>query len=199
MTAAHVATAAKERGELAIGGPSSEQGHPVMGAARVDRVETWPDHDVAVLFCKAGKVTELTVWMAQPVQLLTDLGSFGYPHAVTNSGDRLNVVFRGYKGYVIATRRWERLRGEPSVYELSCPFPQGMSGAPVLLQQQNVLAVAGMVLGIDTVEYGGVAQNVGIVMTANEIMGLNSQVLGGPLAVQLGFAAAMLSPQQPDL
>ena len=199
MTAAHVATEALAHGELAVGGPSSEDGHPLIGAARVDQVETWAERDVALLFCKVGGLTELKVWLTRSVQLLTDLGSFGYPHAVTSSasGDRLNVVFRGYKGYVITTRRWERLPGEPSVYEVSCPFPQGMSGAPVLLEQDNVLAVAGMVLGVDTVEYGGVLQSVGIVITAEEICGLQSQKLAGPIATRLGFmGGALLPPDQ---
>jgi hypothetical protein len=128
-----------------------------------------------------------------------DLASFGYPHAVTSSasGERLNVVFPGYKGYVITNRRWERLPGEPSVYEFSCPFPRGMSGGPVLLERGNVLAVAGVVLAVDTVEYGGVPQSVGIVMTAEEICGLQSQKLAGPIATRLGFmAGALLPPDQ---
>jgi hypothetical protein len=54
MTAAHVATAAKAHGELAVGGPSSEDGHPLIGAVRVDQVETWSDRDVALLFCRSA-------------------------------------------------------------------------------------------------------------------------------------------------
>jgi hypothetical protein len=199
MTAAHVAKAAGAHGEVAIGGPSSVDGHAILGAARAHHVETWPDRDVALIFCTVGGLTELKLWLVRPLQLLTDLGSFGYPHAVTlgPAGNQMRVVFRGYKGYVITTRRWERLPGEPSVYEVSCPFPLGMSGAPVLLHQDNDLAVAGMVLGIDTVEYGGVAQNVGIVLAADEIVGLNSEKLGGRIAAQLGFfGGALLPPDQ---
>jgi hypothetical protein len=48
---------------------------------------------VALLFCNVAGLTELKVWLARPVQLLTDLGSFGYPHAVTSNaaGDRIAV------------------------------------------------------------------------------------------------------------
>lgn len=199
MTAAHVARAAEAHGAVAVGGPSSVDGQALIGAARVQHVETWAERDVALLFCNASGLTELTelkVWLVKPVQLLTDLSSFGYPHAVTSSpsGDRLNVVFRGYKGYVITTRGWERLPGEPSVYEVSCPFPLGMSGAPVLLERDNDLAVAGIVLGVDTVEYGGVPQNVGIVLTADRIVSLHSQKLAGPIAKQLGFLGGALLP-----
>jgi hypothetical protein len=128
------------------------------------------------------------------VQVLTDLSAFGYPHAVTRSsaGDRLDVVFRAYKGYVITTRGFERLSGGPAVYEISCPFPEGMSGAPVLLPADDRLVVAGVVLGVETVTYGGVAQNVGIAMIADEILDLVSQHLGGCLPERLDFSAATI-------
>lgn len=130
------------------------------------------------------------------MQVLTDLSSFGYPHAVTASptGDRLNVVFRAYKGHVITTRAFERLSGEPAVYEVSCPFPQGMSGAPVLWNVDEKLLVVGVVLGVDTVAYGGVAQSVGIAMIADEILELESKTLGGPLPKGLGLTLVTFGP-----
>jgi hypothetical protein len=67
----------------------------------------------------------------------------------------------------------------------------------VLLEHENVLAVAGMVLGVDTVEYGGIPQSVGIVMTADAIGSLHSHMLAGPIATRLGFVAgALLPPDQ---
>jgi hypothetical protein len=72
-------------------------------------------------------------------------------------------------------------------YEVSWPFPEGMSGTPVVLDHHNNVAVAGIVPGIDTVNYGGVAQSVGIVMTAHEIVTLHSESLVGAMAAKLGF------------
>jgi hypothetical protein len=102
----------------------------MMGAAQVNHFEAWVDRDLALLFCDAQDVTPLNQWLIERVQVLTDLSSFGYPHAVTKSAgaDRLDVVFRAYKGHVITVRGFDRLNGSPAVYEISCPFPQGMSG-----------------------------------------------------------------------
>jgi hypothetical protein len=68
-----------------------------------------------------------------------------------------------------------------------------MPNAPVLLNMGDNLAVAGVVVGVDTVEYGGVPQNVGIAMIADEIAGLSSARLGGPIAARLDFNGAQLT------
>jgi hypothetical protein len=165
-----------------------------MGGARVTRIERFADRDIALLFCNAVSVTHLNVWLTHRVQALTDVSSFGYPHAVTRNAnvERMDVVFRAYKGYVITTRGWERLPGDPAVYEMSCPFPQAMSGAPLLFSKDDVLAVAGVVLGVGTVEYGGLPQSVGITLMAEEIVHLHSEILGGQIAASLGFDGAEL-------
>lgn len=192
MTAAHVIREAEAVGAVAVGGPV---GDGLLGAARAKQTETWPDRDIGLIYCGVQDIPPLNIWMIHRVQLLTDLQAFGYPHAVTWSpaGDKLHVVFRGYKGYVITTRGFERLPGSPSVYEVSSPYPVGMSGAPVLFSKDDGIAVAGVVVGTDTVTYAGVPQNVGIAMTAEEIVGLRSDILGGPIAEMLGFAGAILS------
>jgi len=197
MTAAHVVHAAEEHGTLGLAGPGTDVtgAAGAMGGRRVDHREIWDDRDVPVLYCNAPG-TLLNRWMVHPVQVLEDLGAFGYPHAVTRSeaGEQFNVLFRAYKGYVITTRGFERLAARSRVYELSCPFPEGLSGAPVLYNKHGVLAVAGMVLGESTVEYGGVDHRVGIALMADEIVGLHSERLRGGLAQQLDWEAAFLAP-----
>jgi len=195
MTAAHVVANACAEGRLAIGGPADSEGHS-MGAAVVERYERFDDRDVALLFSDVSAVTLLNVWMVRRVQVLTDLNAFGYPHAVTwsSDGERLNVVFRAYKGHVITIRGFERLPDEPSVYEISCPFPVGLSGAPLLLNQHGSLALTGIVLGTSTVTYGGVDQVVGIGMIADQIVRLKSTILGGELGDRLSFDGAFLVP-----
>jgi hypothetical protein len=168
----------------------------MMGAARVESWEVFPERDIALLYSGFRGATLLNTWLVNRVQLLTDLSSFGYPHAVTRSNgeEHLEVVFRAYKGYVIATRGFERLPGKPAVYEVSCPYPEGMSGAPVLLTVGDQLAVAGVVVGISTVEYGGVAQNVGITMIGDEILELRSDKLEGLIGERLGIIPAKYGP-----
>src|SRR5688500_7667046 len=103
MTAAHVLREAQAAGGVAVGGAG---GDGRIGAARAEQVESWPDRDIGLIHCAARDVPELNAWLIRHVQLLTDLQAFGYPHAVTWSptGDKLHVVFRGYKGDVITTR-----------------------------------------------------------------------------------------------
>ena len=192
MTAEHVVREAVAVGVVAIGGPAGAS--QLLGAARAEQVETWPERDIALIFCGAREMKPLNTWMINRVQVLTDLRAFGYPHAVTWSpeGDKLQVVFRAYKGYVITTRGFERLDGSPSVYEVSSPYPVGMSGAPVLVTDGDGVAVAGVVVGTDTVTYAGVPQSVGIAITAEEIVDLNSAILGGPVAATLNFDGARM-------
>ena len=95
---------------------------------------------------------------------------------------------------MITTRGFARLPGKPAVYEVSCPFPEGLSGGPVLLVVQNPLVVVGVVLGVDIVEYGGVAHRVGIAMIADEIVNLRSERLGGPIGERLNLTTAKVVP-----
>jgi hypothetical protein len=189
LTAAHVVRAAAEHGQVALGGPTS--GSAGMGGVKVENWDVWPDRDVAILFCSARPPHPLDIWLAKPVQVLTDLASFGYPHAVTraNEHEHFEVVFRAYKGHVITTRGFDRLPGKPAVYEVSCAYPEGLSGAPVLLHHDGTLAVAGVVLGSDSVTYGGIEHRVGIAMMSDAILNFASETLGGPLERILKLAA----------
>ena len=194
MTAAHVAREAAAAGALGVAGPAGE-GAP-LGAARVKEYEIWEERDIALLHCKTPELTKLDTWMTNRAQVLTDVSSFGYPHAVTwtPDGQQLNVTFRAYKGYIITTRGFDRLPNSPAVYEVSCPFPKGLSGAPVLMTHEDKLIVLGVVIGVDTVTYGGVKQNDGIGLVGEEIVGLRSKVIDGPIADKLGFEGVHLGP-----
>src|SRR5688572_5989912 len=75
MTADHVVRAASAHGQVTLGGPIDQA---MMGGAAVVDVESWPERDIAVLFCKAGGLTLLNTWLIERVQVLTDLFSFGY-------------------------------------------------------------------------------------------------------------------------
>jgi hypothetical protein len=62
----------------------------------------------------------------------------------------------------------------------------------MLLNNRERLIVVGIVLGVDTVTYGGVPQNVGIAMIGDEILFLESRMLGGRLAQTLNLTAATI-------
>ncbi len=194
FTAAHVVNAAAAHGALSLGGPTDT---PMMGGAPVTRWEIWPDRDIALLFCNTGPVTHLNIWLTSRVQVLTDLSSFGYPHAVTRANDQehFEVVFRAYKGHVVTTRGFDRLQDKPAIYEVSCPFPEGLSGGPLLLNHEGQLAVVGIVLGSETVTYAGVDHTVGVAMIADEILELSSTILGGSLRTALPLNLAELRPR----
>jgi hypothetical protein len=196
LTAAHVVEGAVAAGSLGIGGPVGGEGRP-LGAARALEWEVWKDRDIALVRCDVSGLTVLDTWLTHRVQVLTDVSAFGYPHAVTRSpsGDRLEVVFRAYKGYVITVRGFERLTGAPAVYEVSSAFPVGLSGAPLLMEKDGRLVVLGVVLGTDTVSYAGVQNDVGIAITGDELFSLGSRMLGGPIARQLNFAGAEFRPK----
>ncbi len=194
VTAAHVVEAAVLAGTPTVGGPTTQDGP--MGVAKIARYELLKNRDVALLFMEqALPVTPLQSWLANRVQVLTDLGSFGYPHAVTLAPDgspRYEVVFRGYRGHVITTRGFERLSGSPAIYEMSCPYPGGLSGAPQLLNTGDQLIVTGVVLGSSTVTYGGVPERVGIAIVADELLDLYSDGLGGTLRHRGGLRLTTL-------
>lgn len=193
MTAAHVARNAAAEGELWLGGPTSV-GMP-MGFAPITEYELFAGLDIALLRSdKPLRVTVLNEWLVSRVQLLQDLSTFGYPHAATieEEKERIDVVFRGYKGHVITTKGFRRLPGEPAVYEVSCPFPVGLSGAPVLWPKDDKLLVAGVVIGTDNIYYGGVEQTPGIAVVADEIARANSKMLGGTLGDKAGLVAVAI-------
>jgi hypothetical protein len=79
---------------------------------------------------------------------------------------------------------------------MSCPYPEGLSGGPVLLEHRGTLAIAGIVLGSQSVIYSGVEQRVGIAMIADEIARLSSKKLGGVLGDVLQLHGATFGPAQ---
>lgn len=201
LTAGHVVQAAEERGALAIAGPTGLGSEP-LGAARAIRFELFKGHDLALVQCNldASESTLLNVLLAHELQLLTDVSSFGYPHAVTTTpaGDQMNVLFRGYKGHVITIRSLEGFAARPLVYEVSTPFPLGMSGAPLLFSAGNAMSVVGVVLAVNTISYGDIAHHVGIALTSSAILSIRSEMLGGLLAEKLPIGVAKLGIREPD-
>ena len=196
LTAAHVWHNAAKDGEPIIAGSS---GGGSIGAAFVEAQELHDDIDIAIIRTNTKPaVTLLTNWLGHPrpngptqrVQILTDLITFGYPHAVTydfQNRERWNAVFRAFRGHVIVVRSFDRLPHAPAIYEVSTPFPEGLSGAPLLWSWDNKLVVVGVVIGRDSVIYAGEEQKAGIGLVADELLYRPSALLGGPFAEKLGL------------
>jgi len=182
LTAAHVMRTAQAQGLPVIAGPRSSGDEP-LGVAQIPEWELWPN-DVALLHCPVkDKVTLFDKWRHTRCQVHDELFTFGYPHAITrvDGEDRLSVTFRGYKGHVVTTRGFERLPSKPGVYEVCSPFPEGLSGAPVLWRHEHDVFLVGMVLGEETVRFGRVRNRVGIALPVDEFINCRSQRLNQSL------------------
>jgi len=179
LTANHVLQAAASVGFPALAG-EGDPGGP-LGVVRVSRSEPFPDFDLAILHLPSLQVTLLNLWLGGQLQVLEDVSAFGFPHAITqyDGEEQFTTLFRAYKGYVITTRGFkERLPSGAGVYEVSTPFPEGLSGAPALWRSNDELVVVGVVLGESEVQYGGKTHRVGIALKAHDILKLRSEVLG---------------------
>jgi hypothetical protein len=181
VTADHVVASieALEGAEPGLGGfgGSAKQ----LVGARVANVERFSELDVALLHCPVKGVTILNKWLRRRVQVLTDLSTFGYPHAIdrVNEFENFSCVFRAYRGPVVTVRGFDRLPPLlPACYEVMCRLPEGMSGAPAVVSAGGELAVAGVVIGEHPLELGGVENRVGIVIAADELVRVRSEVLG---------------------
>lgn len=203
LTAEHVIAGALSAGlpTLAYGaGP----GQPLR-ALSVRHADRWPGSDVALLHTDPAVAPAHAVvdWAAQRIQVLEDLAAFGFPHAVSReTPDRLDVIFRAYKGGIVTTRRITDFSDKPFVYEVGTPFPLGMSGSPALwLAPGGRLILAGMVLCDAVVQYGfdhdRVEYRSGVVIATESMVGLYSEHLGkhlGEIVHAIRWAPSLTTP-----
>jgi len=132
--------------------------------------------------------------------------AIGYPYGLDL--ELRTVVVRAFQGHIVSERKFARLAERPRVYELSFQGPRGLSGAP-LLTTEGEGRVAGVIVGNaitemevysereelkepgrETVLIKTEALHLGIAVTANEILNLRSQLLGG--TVREGLKASSL-------
>jgi hypothetical protein len=151
-----------------------------------------------LLFVSAD-ATILNTWLGNRLQVLGDVQSFGYPHAFVYLPDdprhpRIEVVFRAYKGHIITIRGFERLPTKPAIYEISTPFPPGMSGAPVVHAKDDVLVVVGVVVGNPKIHYRGFAQRVGAALVSDEVLSLRIKKLGCHIGELPGMTPVAILP-----
>jgi hypothetical protein len=183
LTAGHVARSAQcGDGQPALVVLGEDE--PVS-VRRVQKVEVIDSHDVAVLACKIPAIANLN-WQAEPLRLLSDVSAFGFPYALTVEEEpplwRLSM--RAFKGYVITRRRIWKLPSQPVGYEVSCPFPKGLSGAPLLRADPGIpgLVLVGMVIASGSVEVDGEVTAFGEAVDILALQDVSSRIIGGTFA-----------------
>jgi hypothetical protein len=147
-------------------------------------VETVAGCDLGIVACDVPAIGILE-WQESPLSFLTDVSAIGYPYAVTLNEEPLQwrVTLRGFKGSIITRTRLWSLPDEHIGYEVSVPFPKGLSGAPVLVHAGAVplLRLAGIVLGRGHVEIEDEVTEYGNAIDIMSIAAVHSRILGGTI------------------
>lgn len=153
LTARHVLVAASSGGQYqVVVGLQAPDGF--FKAARVADSEQL-DADIALLkvdFVVPGSEGWFNrfKWREAPIEPFELVRSVGYGYGLQVIDDRRSVIVRGFQGHVVS--RLDEFKpvgwvGKPvPAYELSFAAPCGLSGAPLLNSQGNVV-VHGVVIG----------------------------------------------------
>jgi hypothetical protein len=191
ITAAHVYEAALESGAVALGrlGPETL-------VQLVRDAETFPDVDLALMYCP-NLHAEVLPFVFEPLSFLADVFAIGYAFGselAANEGEPHVYHLRAFKGHVVTRRGLTKLRGVPPGYELSFVPPPGLSGAALLVQQDNIAAVAGIVQTHHTAELAGRRMELGLAVDSEELLTINSRIVGGSIAERV-FQRAPVPPR----
>ncbi len=177
VTAGHVLSMiADDGGKVALSHLDEDRG---LLASMALQTEIIAGSDVGIIAAKAEGVALLD-WAEEPRSILSDVSAIGFPYAITSQENpaSFKVTMRGFKGNVITRTKIWKLPAQPVGYEVSCPFPKGLSGAPLLDATPPVpdLKVIGMVLeatrfglALDVIELRAVASPKIIGGTLNEL------------------------------
>ncbi|MFN8058141.1 MAG: hypothetical protein U0Q12_03190 [Vicinamibacterales bacterium] len=139
---------------------------------------------MGLMQCRGAGGLAVFDWIDHPLPLLSDVGTFGFPHAISRQQepDAWLVRMRAYKGHVITRRALWGLRSRPTGYETSCLFPKGLSGAPLLDATPPVpsLRLVGMVIGNGSVDVFGDMIRFGEALDVLEPAEVRSEIIGVP-------------------
>jgi hypothetical protein len=155
-----------------------------MAAAPAARTEIIEGYDLAVVACMVDRCVPILDWQTSPLPLLADVSTVGFPYAVSSDEKAFWVSLRGLKGSVITRRKLWSLSARPVGYEVSCRFPKGLSGAPLLASASGalpLLRLAGVVIGTGTAEIDGEVSEFGEAVDVSELSEVKSVIVGGSL------------------
>jgi len=193
ITAAHVYEAALAAGPVAL----ARLGPPEQQVQLVRDAETFPDVDLALMLCPNLRA-EILPLSFEPLTWLTDVFAIGYAFGLevaANNGEPHVYHLRAFKGHVVTRRGLTHLRGVPPGYELSFPPPPGLSGAALLVpQDETSAAVIGVVLTHHTAELAGRRMDLGLAVDSEELLTIESRLVGGSIAERL-FQRKQLPPR----
>lgn len=177
LTAGHVyagANDAKGNGTISLArfGPEGFFMAPIADAEIFEHI------DVALLY--SPDVTAAATWplLFTPLEFLSDVFSLGYAFGFEPPYPYL----RAFKGHVVTRRRLSALSGSPPGYEISFVPPVGLSDAPLLAHSAAGVFVAGIILKHQTAEYKDRRMDLGLAVDVEELLTLDSRIVGGSLA-----------------
>jgi len=189
LTAAHVFQDARGDGEVAVARLTPGQFHGVP----VQDFELFENIDLAVLHCP-GLQAEILPFNFASLGFLVDVFAMGFAFGFEPPVSHL----RAFKGYVVNRRALTILPGLPPGYEVSFVPPPGLSGAPLLTSlPSGTIAVTGMILKHHTAEFGDRRMDLGLALDIEEILTLESRILGGSIAERLFRQARVQRGREP--
>jgi hypothetical protein len=169
---------------------------PASGAAEYsDTTETefFDAVDLALLRCPIE--AQSLPFSFTPLPLLHDVISAGWPFGLELPRGFPHEPpmwhLRAFKGYVVTRRALRHLPAAPPGYEISFIPPTGLSGAPLIIGDSAPRAIAGIVLMHHRAVHGDRSMDLGLALDAEELLTLDSKILGGSIAEKL-FGRARL-------
>lgn len=112
----------------------------------IQSYELFDSHDISIL--KTGfKPSEALKWDTLESPILDTVFTTGYPYAFEPDKNVINV--RAFKGFISTQTINARLSSRARCYELSFSCPRGLSGAPLVCDQEPPV-VKGVILGNGT-------------------------------------------------
>lgn len=177
LTAGHVVTNAASvgvpcLGRLAVGKELYE---------RIEDFELFKGIDVGLVKCPGLAPQVLNVEFSR-LAIFEEVKTVGF--ALGLDPQFHSYAPRGFAGHIVAGRQRFTHGDQPLIYELSFVPPKGMSGAPLMKAERP--SVAGVVLGWEEVEIEDSSTKLGIAVTAEEFLRLESRLTGEPLSRLFG-------------
>ena len=177
LTAAHVFRQARGDGEVAVARLTPGNFHGVV----VQDSELFDDIDLALLNCP-GLLAEILPFNFVSQTFLVDVFAMGFAFGLEPPVFHL----RAFKGHVVNRRALGNLQGFPPGYEISFVPPPGLSGAPLLTSLPGGRpSVTGMILQHHTAEFRDRKMDLGLALDIEEILTLESRIVGGSIAERL--------------
>lgn len=199
LTAAHVYQAARSHAEhvalYRVTVAAEGGGLPVQ---LVQDAELFNGLDLAILRCDGHRgLLPFPLWF-DALELLTPVTAVGF--AVGFDVQYQSFVHRGFAGHVVTRREMFQLQPEqPPGYELSFVPPPGLSGAPLVVTTQHGHFAAAYVVHWWRTEIEGEDYRFGVAIDVEVLLGINSSIVGGPLARALGREPRQLRPATPPI